>query len=362
MGTRSSKVAFALVWMFASSLCVYAGERRSIGGIMEKRNTDRVAKLFERTKTICIGRFLLDAPFESQVIYGPAELPYAIERLIGRGPDFDDVIRERQRAILGEDRKLASGELAKEGSLLGNVVDGKVPSQKIVFGVARASGSHYMLESYQQVGNDLYVQEVASYGDGYANELAELNSISPLLVPRHDDKVPSEPGICLDGAFLAEPAQPIYEYVTLGLRLNGFNDVHFSIEMTKKDQLVESDALEPRVRRAEVEARKSGAGKWYDRVKVFRRGYRSIGSWTGYEYLAWKPAFGKSGESHVFAFVSHGEPSNPMLPVLDLSLDTGVRGNETSGTRPSLTDDEAVYVWDKLISSIRQRPIKSAPP
>jgi len=43
---------------------------------------------------------------------------------------------------------------------------------------------------------------------------------------------------------------------------------------------------------------------------------------------------------------------------LDLSLHTGVKGNTTGGTRPSITDDEAVLLWDRLTTSVRPRPIE----
>jgi len=339
-----------------------AGLERENRALKERKSMDRIEKLFERTRTICIGRYVLDVPVESQVIYGPAEVPHPIERIVGRGPDFEGVIQDRRHVIVTEERKTAWGAMAKEGSLLGKVIDGRAPSQKIVFGLSRATGAHYMLESYQRIGNDIYVQEAVAYGDGYDNELAELNSVAALLVARSDDQLVSGPGICIEGAFLQEPSRPIYEYVTLGIRLKTFKDVHFSLQMTKKDQFVESDALEPRIRKAEVEARKSGAGKWYDRVKVFRRGSRKIANWTGYEYLAWKPAIGDATESHVFAYVSQGAPNDPMLPVLDLSMDTGVDGNETSGTRPTLTNEEALRFWDRLTESIRPRSLQPAIP
>jgi hypothetical protein len=186
--------------------------------------------------------------------------------------------------------------------------------------------------------------------------LEELNEISPLLVPRQEDHIPNGQGICLDGAFINEPANPINEYVTLGVRFAAFQDVHFSVEMTKKDVLVASDALEPRVRKAEAELRKAGAGGWYDKVKVFRQGQRIIGTLKGFEYLAWKPPVSGTNDSHVFAFVSQGVPSDPLQPVLDVALDTGVKGNQANGAKPSITHEEAIYLWGRLTRSIRPRP------
>lgn len=351
-------LATALSCASASDAIAAKVQRQTMG----TKNLNRVEKLFEHTKTVCVGRFVLDVPETARVTYGPAELPYSIERIIGRGSHLDEIVEKRKQEIFNEDRQLAWGDLASKASLLGKVILGSAPHQKIVFAKSRSSGSHYMLQSYQRVGDDIYVQEVVAYGNGYSDELNDLNSISLLLEPRSDDDKVHRPGICFDGALVREPRDSIFEYVTVGVRLEEFRDVNFSIEMTKKDRAVPSDALEPRILKAEIEARKSGNGKWYDKVKVFRQGSRQVGNWTGFEYLAWKPALGKEHESHVFAYVAVGEPSNPMLPVLDIALDTGVRGNEIAGGKPSLTDDEALCLWDSLTHSIRARPLQSNPP
>ncbi len=45
-----------------------------------------------------------------------------------------------------------------------------------------------------------------------------------------------------------------------------------------------------------------------------------------------------------------------MRPVLDIQLNTGVKDDRTANVKPSLTDEEAVALWDKLTASIRVRP------
>ena len=127
-----------------------------------------------------------------------------------------------------------------------------------------------------------------------------------------------------------------------------------------QEQLVESNALEPRLKQAEKDARAAGAGDWYSRVKFFRRGDREINGWHGFEVLARKPAQAGGSGNHQFAFLSLGELKNPLKPELDVQLDTGVHGNDTAATPPSLTDEEAVALWDKLTSSIRVRPTGGA--
>ena len=321
--------------------------------------TNRIVELFSATSTVCIGRVLLEVPADSEVTYGPARLPYPIERWPGQGMRFDQMLNKRLVEI-AQDGSRARGPLAMGDSMFGKTINGSVVDQRIVFGAAKSTGSFYSVESIQKVGQDLFIQKTTAYGNAYHEAVAELNRVAPLLRPRQQDEIPSEPGICLDGAFIMAPPTSIYEAVTLGVRLRQFPDVHFSIEMITKNRNVEDDSLESRAAAAEDEARRSGAGVWYDRVKVFRRGARKIGSWMGSEFLARKPSIGRVKESHEFAYFSHGEPGNAMAPAVDIALDTGVRGNKASGMESSITDEEALYLWDKITSSIRPWPLAAS--
>ncbi|MGW8389367.1 T6SS immunity protein Tli4 family protein [Pseudoduganella sp. HUAS MS19] len=314
---------------------------------------NRLTNLFKTTKVVCLGRFLFDVPVDSDVIYGPARLPYLIERLPGAGRRLDEVLADRKAELVADDASRARGNLLKPGSMFGKVVNGVVTDQWIVFGASKSSGSFYSIESFQRIGGDLYVQQTASPGDEYRGVLEQINAVASNIRSRATDELPSGSGICLDGAFIKEPAFPMYEAVALGIRLRQYPDVSFSLEMIKKERKVSSDSLEARIADAEKITKDSGAGDWYNQVRVFRRGFRNVGKWEGYEYLARKPMIGRVMDSHEFAFFSHGEPGNAMLPTIDIALDTGVKGNMASATKTSITDEEALYLWDKLLGSIR---------
>jgi hypothetical protein len=51
-----------------------------------------------------------------------------------------------------------------------------------------------------------------------------------------------------------------------------------------------------------------------------------------------------------------GVASDMLRPYVAINLHSGVKDNEKVGQPPSLNDDEAVALWDKLTSSIRVRP------
>jgi hypothetical protein len=324
-----------------------------MGGNMDD---SRIAALFEKTRTICIGRFLIDVPADAEIVYGPAEVLYPVKVFRDKAHDMDSLIAERLVEI-EKDKPRAYGMLRNKDSMLGHVISGILPDQKMVFGMSPGSFAFYNIESYVKSKSDVIMQDAeAISAEHSAKIIQELNALAPLLRSRGDSQIPTESGVCIQDGFIKDSGKTLYEMVSLGVRLASLPDVHLSLSLTNKDILVSSDALEPRVKQAEQIARSQGHGAWYERIKNLRRGRREIGRWAGYEVLARKPAQGAARESHEFAFLSQGEPNNPYVPVLDIELHSGILGNQTGGVKPSVTDEEAVAIWDRLTSSIRVRP------
>jgi hypothetical protein len=293
---------------------------------------------------------VLEVPATATVVYGPSDVDYPIDFHPGEG----DKVAQHVTAHLGEvekERKFLDKADLAAFSMFGKVIDGVTPGQKLVFG----SKDHatYSIESFVPVGKDLFVQHAYS-AVSKDESIRSLNTAASLLRLRAEDEVPGEPGTCIEGGFVSW--QPEFERASLGVRLKEFPDVHFSVAVIKnQNYLVESSALEPRLKRAEQDG-----GSWYTRIKFLRRGTRQLGNWKGFEVLAHKPAQEKGTESHEFAFISLGALRDSFQPELDIKLDTGVKGDETASVKPSLTDEEAVALWDKLTSSIRVRPTGAA--
>jgi len=316
-----------------------------------------VSKIFSVTKTVCIGRFLIDVPYSAEIAYGPAYVGWSVERLKGEAINIGKWVAKSLEKV-EEERYIADKRDFGAESMYGKVLTGRIESQKMVFG--RASDIAYKIESFIPVGNDLYVQDATPMlaPEEYNSVVMQLNKFASRIYPIADNAIPNEAGMCIDGAFIAETPEYEYERFALGVRFIEYPDVHFSISMAKKDILVESDALEPNLKSTEEDAKKRPSSwDWYSRIKTLRRGERQLGNWKGYEVLARKPAQKGAEESHEFAFVSQGEPKNPLLPVLDLQMDTGVVGNHTAGKPPSVSDEQAIEIWDRLTKSIRPRPV-----
>jgi hypothetical protein len=306
----------------------------------------RLQPLFAETKTVCFGQFVVDVPASATVVYGPTDVGYPIEYFPGEGAKVEQRVAEQLQEV-EKDRIFLSKDDIAEFSLFGKVIDGAVSGQKLVFGTK--DQAMYSIDSFIPLGNDLFVQH-ASGVISKDDSINSLNTVAKLLRLRPENEVPTEPGACIEGGFVAW--RPQFENISLGVRLKEFPDVHFSVRVSKNQKwLVESSALEPRLKAAEKDG-----GSWYSRIKFFRRGPRELGNWKGSEALARIPAQENTVEAHEFAFVSLGAVNDSLQPSLDIKLDTGVKDDQTASVKPSVTDEEAVALWDKLTSSLRVRP------
>lgn len=313
--------------------------------------TPRLQAIFDSSKTVCFGQFIVDVPGTATLVYGDASVEGSIQYFPGERSIIDDHIKQ-QLVEVEQERIFLSSEDVINFPLFGKVVDGATPGQKLVFGSLERVG--YSIYSFIPIGEDLYVHRI-TYAESKDATVAELNKVAKNLRLRQPDEIPTEIGTCIDGGFVG--FRPEYERVSLGIRLKEFPDVHFSVAMVRNhDHIPEHSDLESRLKAAE----KYG-GSWHTRVKYFRRAPRQIGNWKGAEALALKPAQEKEKESHEFHFISMGAPNDSLQPRLDMQLDTGSSDQRKGAVKPSLTDEEAVALWDKLTNSIRVRPVGSKP-
>ena len=312
----------------------------------------RLEVLFQKSKTVCFSHFIMEVPSTAEVVYGPAEVEADLVYYPGEASSIDRRVAE-QLVEIEKDRIFLNVLKSDKLPLFGTIIEGSRPGSRIAFGSKSQVG--YDLYSFFTIEDDLFVQSLKQVLK-HEDHVSLLNSVASNLRLRANNEIPTEAGSCIDGAFIPIPLE--YERVTVGVRLKEFPDVHFSIEVHKNQtHIPELSDLETRLQRAAQEG-----GKWYSRIKFLRRGERQLGSWKGSEALVLKPAQETENEAHEFHFISLGEPDSPLVPGVDIQLDTGASRREIGAVRPSITDEEAVAVWDKLTGSIRVRPVSGPKP
>jgi len=312
----------------------------------------RLEQIFAKTKQVCFGRFIIDVPAIATVVFGRMTVDFEVSYLPGEAGMADKRISKQLMKL--DEEKFVTRRMNTPGSLYGKIVEDGIPGQKIFIG---AQSDSYRLSSYVPVGADLFVFESTSLSntEKVRQRIEKAGAFARQLRARADNEIPVEPGICLEGGFIN--LNPTFENISMGIRLTEFPDVHLSISTLKNGGEPDEHAkLEFRLQAAERDAVEEGKGELYKRIKFLRRAPRKIGDWVGEEALARMPAEKGSFSSHQFNFYAMGAADDILRPVADVQLDTGVSGNKTKAKLPSVTDDEAVALWDRLTSTIRVRP------
>lgn len=318
----------------------------------------RLQKIFDQTRTVCFGRFLIQIPSTARVIYGPAEVELPIEFYPGEGKKLNEHLASRLAEIEQEREFLLKTDIPRL-PMFGKVIDGILPGQKIVFGSKNQAG--YAIHSFIPLGNHLFVQYINSTSPKN-DEIPVLNRIASHLQLRADDDIPSNPGVCIEGGFI--PLEQDYEHVTIGIRLKEFSDIHISIDAHKNlERLSEGSTSKVLRQQAKESAEANALGAVFARTKILRERDRKLSEWDGEEQALRTPAYKDDKSVHDFRFYSTGAVNDRLHPELDIRLDSGVKGNEKARIDPSLTDEEALALWDKLITTIRLRqPSDATPP
>jgi hypothetical protein len=145
--------------------------------------------------------------------------------------------------------------------------------------------------------------------------------------------------------------------------LKEFPDVHFSVDAHKNlERLREGSSPSLLREQAKEDAEADGLGAVFARTKILRQKARQLGTWKGEELALRTPAYKDDLEAHEFYFYSMGAVNDPFQPELDVRLESGLEGNQKARVKPSLTDEEALALWDKLITTIRVRQPSDATP
>lgn len=315
---------------------------------MEARS-QKFEKMFEKTKIVCFGRFVMEIPERVTLVYGDATVNGDIKFYRDDSEKIPEMLAARLSEIEREQKLIPDYSLSNF-PLVGKVIDGVVPGQKTVFGIANSIS--YKIHSYIPVGNDLFIYDSKAFPEN--NEIPFINTVANSLRSRAEGEIPVAPGICLDSGFIS--IDPTFEKISIGLRFHDFPDVHISIDARKnQDYLMEGGGLKESREAARIRAEAHGFGGFFSRIKVLRESQRQLGAWAGEEILTRRPAYKDDTNAHEFRFFSLGEVDNASHPMLDIQLDSGVKGNAKAKIKPSITDAEALALWDRILPTIRLR-------
>jgi hypothetical protein len=314
--------------------------------------SSRLKNLFKETKLVCFGRYALTVPKEAQVIWGEISFPSRIYLFEGnreaiKGKVDQDVAKIKRADETAEISYNSQGPI--EGSWQFRYYDSEE---------AKELNLHFF-NTYINI-DDLIFLLRGSVRKGQTEEQAATREASraKTLRLRTEDDIPSEEGYCIEHGFMASSFYGDQEMISAGIHLPSLPDVTFSISSNKdaysdysKEEFarikVEELSLLARIRQAQQQQ-----GSNYPERTLLREGKRDVQHWHGEESLIRRP-----DGTHDFEWGFVGTPkdvANP--PEFGAAMFTKVEHNTVGAAKAaSLSDDEAVALWDKLLSGLKFR-------
>lgn len=325
--------------------------------------TPRLEPLFEKTKTVCFGRFMIDIPASAIVVWGEVDVPLGVS-IYTNGADEVKTLAQKFIDELKSEKAIYLNNIP----LLISVDDLRQPEGKIVTGFEGFEAMRELkINGYFRLNNDGVVIDARPLKEDKDGTIADIKSMARRLRQRAENEVPTEPGNCVENAFLPDSPDDEKnhpgELISIGFRLKEFPDTHLSIQTHPSNPHdPESTSLKRQWKRIKEDPATPEEKQALAKIKYFRESTRQIRNWdTGYEVLVRNPDEENVHSYHDFEVRFTGVPHDPLKPYVDIQLQTGVADNAAGATKASLSDEEAIAVWDRITSTLRVRPTSSTP-
>ena len=325
----------------------------------DRLDKKKVAKMTEKMMTVCVGRFLIDVPEDTDVYFTTATVSGV---QIGVTPNYSD---EQLANILNQRKQDLAVRRNEYGrpSLEKNMLVKAVNFDASIFYFARTKPLKMIEYGKPVMGTEegitveaLGIKEQVFYrlfGADFSSPKNDDNVLHVLqklkfLQPR---EIPTEPGFCIDRGLILDPLTAEQnEHVTFYATMKKSPDVEIRLDADiNLDKLGESLSI----RDANTGLKQSHPFNFTS----LRKGTRTINGIDGEEILdRVKEEDGVS--SHGFIWESPGKLNDVMAPYISLEFSTGKTPSGKT-INSSLTDEAALELFDKISSTLRLRPTSS---
>jgi len=318
--------------------------------------TEKLKKLFKNTKTLCFGRYVVTVPSEANLIVGDA----ALEVIIGG-------LNARTRKIKEEIEKIKwTDETADFTYNDKGPIEGSWQFRYYEDELSKKYKLHFFRTFVTKDDFTFIMGDSVRNGESQsATEARQFIKANGIRI-RQPEEIPQDPGLCVEHGFLAKNNYAEQEIDDVGLYLPSFPDITFSISSNKDAYGDYSPAdFETEMRKElsllnRIQGAKDIQGSSYPKRTLLREGKRAVQHWKGEESL-----IRRADGAHDFEWALVGKPRDIANPsVLEVKMYTKVAHNMVGAAEAaSLTDDEAIDLWDKLLSSLKFRvKVPGAPP
>jgi len=302
----------------------------------------RIEQLFQRTKQLCFGRYVLTAPIDSRLEFG-RDFPTL--------PDQADDI---EQVMAAERVKILKGHKTAEITYFGK---GPIVNTWLIRSYGDKFAKELELEGfriYYIVGPHIFMEGTAtakSQNMTVERIFKDIVETASNLRPRSPDEVPRDQGLCHEYGFTRVDGSSGDALTQAGLHMAALPDVVFSVE---SNQTVNTNFADNSYGLLKLIAdRKREAGSSYPKLTTLREGKKKVHGWNGEESLV-RAADG----SHDFEWMFIGENGGSVARPgnLNVTMFTKVASDRVgAAAASSLNDQEAIALWDKLLTGLKFR-------
>jgi hypothetical protein len=316
--------------------------------------------LTKQTKTVCVGRFLIDVPATAQVSIGSAAVDgvdminYGAETL----EQFASRLALREDKINAEKNRAGGSSLESVQEIEQDAVQGKL----FVFD-RRAS---YYLSNGEKIPTLSVSVNAYAHVSGMSigfiarvykpQDVPDLLTLMARLQPIEKSGIPKQPGFCMDRVLLRGPGTPDQaESIVMFAGLPGHEDL--GIALTTIAGKAPGPGLIER-----TDANRAGPYAFLNLfTSTLLKGRRTINGLEG-EELAIKARERNLTTGYAFDWESQGTGDDILRPFVSLELQTGFSPRADGAPRQSsLSEASLGDLWRGMSSSLRLHSVAISP-
>ncbi|MGZ5199746.1 MAG: T6SS immunity protein Tli4 family protein [Telluria sp.] len=326
------------------------------GAVLSFLDRTKVATMTQKMKTVCVGRFLIDMPQEAAVSLARARVAgFDVDSTAESQEDFDRRVAAREAELRAQANDSGKPSLEAVRNYQRNGYSGKI----FVYGRWRTSWIEHdhrvyaegvAVEGFLHGGGTSFSFSNSSVDAGLSGKLARLlDQVSG----RDNAEIPGAPGFCIDRGFIREPLSADQrESVAMFASLPNHPDV--AIAFSSMVGAAPGPGLLKRTAQA-----MTNYPFLRPAVKTLRGGTRTINGLPG-EEVAVKVTELNFTTSFNFDWETRGKQMDVLAPLLALELQTGVPRPGGKPLQSSFSEVALTELWERVLPSIRLRPVASA--
>ncbi len=317
------------------------------------KDIQKMSTYTEQMTTHCVGRFLIDVPQKATISEGAYGLRIASLKTKTSSAlpqltllrHLDSEMAQRKEFLLATPIPTAANFFDKTKFHAAYQPSANTRSIRYT----NKDGDTKM-DGYVVVNGRVFELQTGANGEGRVAEFNDfLVELGPSLRAREASEIPTTPGACFNGGFTSmNPKRG--ERVSWGWELDGHPDVYFGVSMSTNGGKVDPGILD-----RETDILKE-LGQYVSDIRNIRKQRLLVNGMKAQEWS--RLDIGSEGDGkklYEFQIDIPGLPNNNAAPFISISLTVGGHG-EKGYISPSLTEGEALALWDAVIKTLRLRP------